>query len=92
MGRKSGKSLLKLAQRRVKPKVYVNLGFGVGYYKFRKPVQKATCEVVSVCETPNGLYRWDETVPDPTLKRMGLVRLKNGKIVKKSEVKKEDET
>ncbi len=84
MGRRKGKGLLKLGLKRPPKKIWIPEGFGSGYYKFVKPVQKPNCQVVHFFENKNGLEIWEENVKPMTLERMGLVRdEKSGKITLK---------
>ena len=85
MGRRKGKSLLKLSLKRPPKKIWVPEGFGSGHYKFVKPIQKPNCQVVHVCENKDGIKIWEENVKPITLERMGLMREeKSGKIIPKA--------
>ena len=82
MGRRKGKSLLKLGLKRVKPKVWVPTGIrGEGYYKLRRFVQIENGDLMESREyKPSGTM---ELVPTrrPTLEEMGFTRDKFNHVV-----------
>ena len=81
MGKRSSHSLLKLGQKRVPPKFYVNDGFGQGHYVFRKLHTENCGAVHRVNMSKDQIDQWQEPIKMPSLEAYGLHRLKDGRIV-----------
>jgi hypothetical protein len=70
----------KLSQKRLPIRIWVNTGFGGGHYKYIKPIQIGN-QVLNICESRDGMQQWNEPLILPTLEKMGLKRLPNGRII-----------
>jgi hypothetical protein len=83
MGRRKGKSLLKLGLKRPTPKIYVNTGFGTGHYMFRKIFTDNDGNCFRLCESKDGLETWRVPVKTLSLNDMGLHRDEKTGVIKK---------
>lgn len=81
MGKRRGR-LRALGFKYVPRKIWINKGFGDGYYKYVKPIQLPdTSALVSLCESKDGMNQWTEPYLQPSLENMGFQRNETGKIV-----------
>jgi hypothetical protein len=56
MGKRSGRSLMKLGLRQAPRRVWVNTGFGSGYYKYTKLRDRDNGSCFHVCEDKSGEF------------------------------------
>lgn len=80
MGKRKGKSLMKLGLKRPPKKIWVNDGFGRGHYKYVRLRDRIDGSCFHVIE-PKGREFEEETEIQPSLERMGLKRDEKGHIV-----------
>ena len=73
----------KKVPKRLSPKVWVNNGFGNGYYMFRRITMTPDCRLVRMCESKDSTELWEHPVKLPSLDSMGLKRLESGRVVPK---------
>ena len=78
MGRK-GKSLMKLGLKQAPKKIWVNTGFGSGYYKYLKLCDRDNGSCYHVTEQKGEFD--EQTEIQPTLAKMGLMRNKYNQII-----------
>jgi hypothetical protein len=72
---------MKLGLKRVPPRFYVSTGFGEGHFVFRKIQTGSDGKCFRVCESVDGMQRWEEPIKMPSIEAYGLHRLENGRIV-----------
>lgn len=86
MGKSKSRSLMKLGLKKPKRKFWVSTGIGTGYYMFRHTITRSDGSTARLCESKDGIERWELPVKTLSLSDMGLQRTKSGRVIPKNKV------